>query len=104
MPARSACRVRVFLEGVATMKAICLYGLAAGASILLAANLSADEPRPAATSARKADAERQHDKHLDRQFAACLILDNQNEIAAAKLAEKRSKSPEVKKFAQMLQE
>lgn len=40
---------------------------------------------------------------LDQHFAECLVLENQNEIAAARLAQKRSKSPEVKEFAQMLE-
>lgn len=40
---------------------------------------------------------------LDQHFAACLILGNQNEVAGAKLAQGRSKSPEVKKFAEMLE-
>jgi predicted outer membrane protein len=42
-------------------------------------------------------------ENLDSHFAACLILGNQNEIASAKLAEQRSKSPEVKKFAAMIE-
>lgn len=39
---------------------------------------------------------------LDGFFAACLILENQNEIDAARLAAQRSKNPEVKKFAEMM--
>jgi len=40
---------------------------------------------------------------LDRHAAACLILENQNEVALAKLAQERSQSSEVKKFAEMMQ-
>jgi len=40
---------------------------------------------------------------MDAEFAACLVLENQNEIAAAKLAEDRTESGQVKKFARMLQ-
>lgn len=42
-------------------------------------------------------------ENLDAHFAACLILSNQNEIASARLAEQRTKSPEVKKFAQAME-
>lgn len=41
--------------------------------------------------------------NMDAEFAACLVLANQNEIAAAKLAEDRTESGHVKKFAKMLQ-
>ena len=42
--------------------------------------------------------------NLDAQIAACLILENQNEVAAAQLAAKKSESPEVKKFAEKLEQ
>jgi len=40
---------------------------------------------------------------LDQHAAACLLLDNQNEVALARLAHERSKNAEVQKFADMLQ-
>jgi predicted outer membrane protein len=42
-------------------------------------------------------------QNMDAEFAACLVLANQNEIVASRLAEERSESNHVKKFARMLQ-
>lgn len=39
---------------------------------------------------------------LDKEFAACLTWANENEVAAARLAEKKAKSPEVRDFAKKL--
>jgi len=44
------------------------------------------------------------EQSLDAEFAACLVLDNQNEIVSAKFAEQRTESSQVKKFARMLQQ
>jgi len=44
-----------------------------------------------------------HSTNLDQHFATCLILDNQNEIAVSQLAKQRSESPEVKRFAEMME-
>src|SRR5436190_1043639 len=38
----------------------------------------------------------------DAQLVAMLLIDNHNEVAAARLAEQRSKSEEVKKFARQM--
>lgn len=46
----------------------------------------------------------QAEQGLDAEFAACLVLDNQNEIVFAKSAEQRTESSQVKKFARMLQQ
>lgn len=67
--------------------------------------LSADQPAPPkdrTNTTARANAAGQSGT-LDQHFAACVILGNQNEIAAAKLAQQRSKSPEVKEFAQMME-
>lgn len=85
------------------MKATHRFALALGAMGVLTTGLFAQEPRPAAPPGTQPAAGRSQHKNLDSHFAACLVLQNQNEIAVAKLAEQRSKSPEVKKFAQMLQ-
>jgi predicted outer membrane protein len=41
---------------------------------------------------------------LDDHIAACLTLANQNEIALAKTAEEKSSNPEVKSFAQQIEQ
>jgi predicted outer membrane protein len=62
--------------------------------------LSAEQP---AAQAQKGRAVAGQAETLDHQFAACVTLANQNEVAAAKIAQQRSKSPEVKSFAQALE-
>lgn len=39
---------------------------------------------------------------MDHKFATCLILENQNEVAAARIAAQRSQNPAVKDFANMM--
>jgi predicted outer membrane protein len=41
-------------------------------------------------------------EHLDHHVAQCLILENQNEVAAARIAEKKGSNAEVKNFAQVM--
>lgn len=38
----------------------------------------------------------------DAQLVACLLIDNQNEVAVAKIAEQQSENDEVKKFAKQM--
>lgn len=66
------------------------------AAMPLALSLMAQERRAAAPAETARG-------NLDPHFAACLALSNQNEIAAAKWAQQRSKNPEVKNFAQTLE-
>lgn len=42
-------------------------------------------------------------ERLDEFIASCLILENQNEVAAAKLAQQHAKSSDVKSFAQEME-
>jgi len=56
--------------------------------------------RPTTTPATIAPA--QLNMSMDRNVAQCLIIDNENEIAIARLAEKNSENKEVKAFAQMM--
>jgi predicted outer membrane protein len=42
-------------------------------------------------------------ERLDEFIASCLILENQNEIAAAKLAQQHAKSSDIKSFAQEME-
>lgn len=53
-----------------------------------------DSARPQGT-ARSAD--------MDKYFATCLVIDNQNEIALARIAKQKASSPRVKEFAAMLE-
>lgn len=54
---------------------------------------NAGQARPSTEAATK----------VDSMLAECLILDNQNEIAAAKLALKKSESDDIKEFATMME-
>ena len=74
-------------------------GLAAFAAAQEAPATTRREPAKRSEARRDAGQMKSQDAH----FAACLILGSQNEIASAKLAEERSKSPEVKEFAQMME-
>lgn len=68
------------------------------------ASYSQGEPAARATAPRK-DAERQeksgHADHraFDHHVAQCLILGNQNEVAAARIAQKKGSNDEVRNFA-----
>jgi predicted outer membrane protein len=74
----------------------CIAGLVA-AGMLLAEDPAVRRAAPTPqTAARRGE-------NLDQLFAGCVILTNQNEINVAQLAEQRTKSPEVKKFAETLQ-
>jgi predicted outer membrane protein len=42
-------------------------------------------------------------ERLDEFIASCLILENQNEVAAAKLAQQHAKSSDIKSFAQEME-
>ncbi|MBI3864661.1 MAG: DUF4142 domain-containing protein [Planctomycetia bacterium] len=57
-----------------------------------------------AGTAPRNDAARAHnpDQHFDQNVAQCLILSNRNEVAAAKIAEKKGSDAEVKNFAQTM--
>lgn len=44
----------------------------------------------------------QHQGQGDRQIAACLMVDDEGEIALAKFALQKSENPEVKEFAEMM--
>lgn len=74
---------------------ICVAGLGV-ATALLAEDPVRRNPNPEEGAA-------QFNENLDAHFAACLILSNQNEVTIARLAEQRTKNPEVKKFAEKLQ-
>lgn len=52
--------------------------------------------------AQNQQADRGGKKHLDHYAAACTVNENQNEVAIAQLAAKKSQNPEVKAFAEML--
>jgi len=54
------------------------------------------------TAPTAGQAKAQHDSKFDEHVASCLILENEGEIAAAKLAEQRAGSDDVKQFAQKM--
>lgn len=59
----------------------------------------AQPARPQQAGAPRAE----FDQHFDQNVARCLILDNRNEVAAAKIAEKKGRNDEVKDFAQRME-
>lgn len=83
----------------AAVAVVALSGL--GITTLLSADEPATQPGKERTIAKPVAV--QEHGNLDQHFAACLVLANQNEVAGARLAQQRSKSPEVKSFAQTLE-
>jgi len=75
------------------------FGVATAAGLVLACSVFGQGAKPANTPPTTAHPAA---KNLDSHFAACLIWQNENEMAAAKLAERKSSSQEVREFAQML--
>jgi predicted outer membrane protein len=76
------------------LSAVCLI-LSGWASYSIAEQL---QSQPAAGKAG------QQDKSFDGHIASCLILGNQNEVAAAKLAESKAETGEVRAFAKGIDE
>ena len=75
------------------------FGVATAAGLVLACSVFGQGAKPGNAPPGTAHPTA---KNLDSHFAACLIWQNENEMAAAKLAERKSSSQEVREFAQML--
>jgi len=75
------------------------FGVATAAGLVLAVSVFGQGAKPANAPPTTAHPTA---KTLDSHFAACLIWQNENEVAAAKLGERKSSSQEVRDFAQML--
>lgn len=81
-----------------------------GLALLTAGSmLAADKAAPPRAGAKKVDQKAETalrtssaPRITDRQFAHCLMIDNQGEIAVAEFALENATSPEVKEFAQMM--
>src|SRR5690242_996923 len=73
----------------------------------MAGYLAAQGARPAQNAPNQPNqrqpAQAGRHENLDHYFATCLILDNDNEIQAARLAKDKADDAEVKKFASMMQ-
>ncbi len=61
------------------------------------------EDRPAKSPEAAEKAAKPQRSQMDSHTAACLILDNQNEVLAAQLAEQKSENKDVQAFAKMMQ-
>lgn len=61
------------------------------------------EDRPAKSPDAAEKSSKPQRSPMDSHTAACLILDNQNEVLAAQLAEQKSENKEVQTFAKMMQ-
>jgi len=72
---------------------LCLTEFSAAQAVRQGGNRAAPQAQPANRAAG----------NLDQHFAACLVLENDNEVQAAKLAEQKSESSDVKKFAETMQ-
>lgn len=83
------------------------WGTGAGLAACLwltVGSASAQQKPPPGKDAPRVEAHKAETHNMDADFAACLVLDNQNEISAARLAEERTETSQVKKFARMLQD
>jgi len=69
---------------------------------VVAFTVAEEAPTKSATKTEQRSERSKKGEGLDRELAACLVLGNQNEIAAAKLGE-QSQNHEVVEFAQMMQ-
>src|SRR5207249_306753 len=118
IPSRSGFFLFSLCEGVQPMFHLLRSRLTTGvglAAVLTAAIAVAQNPavapRPAAPAPQPGQQQgvapqqgygQQAAMHTDAQLAFCLSIDNQNEIALAEIAQQRSKSDDVKQFAQTL--
>jgi len=59
-------------------------------------------PQIGASAADQPQSANRQANNMDSHFASCLILDNDNEVEVAKIAEKKSQNKDVQKFASML--
>src|SRR4051794_35348600 len=73
-----------------------------GLKVIALAGLVGAFPVAFASAAEPAGT-KDHQHHMDHQFAHCLILDNDNEIEMAKIAERKSQNKDVQKFAQTME-
>lgn len=65
-------------------------------------SVQAEDAPAAEAPGQAAPAQRGQARNMDAHFAACLVLGNQNEIAASKIASEKASNPKVKAFAEMM--
>src|SRR5262245_13175881 len=90
--------MRSFKQRSVLLAAVAAIGLAG----IAAAQVRRPAQQPAAPRAGQ-PAQAAPAQNVDHELAVCVALENDNEIAMAKLAQTRAESKEVTKFAQMME-